>query len=185
MYARRSPTSRRSSTSGSGWSSTRSSSTRVDHHGLPAASPPTTRIAADCRPRMSPPSASAASSAASIRSARSPLVDAYAASIASGTVSRSIMFACTDTLSPVRCPAWAMQRAPVCAATFPRASIIATCRTASRSSPATSARSASGAVLPPRISSSPSGPYDVSLNACVATAPTPASAHGTTDPTEK
>lgn len=120
-----------------------------------------------------------------MRSARSPAVVPYAASIASGTVGRSIMFACTETPSPVRWPASAMHRAPVCAATPPFASTIATCRIDSPASPATSARSASAADLPPRISSRPSGPYEVSLIACVATAPTPASAQGTATPTQK
>jgi hypothetical protein len=77
-----------------------------------------------------------------------------------------------------------MHFAPVCAATLPRASTIATCRTSRPSSFATSVRKASGAFTPPRISSSPLRPYEGSMKDCVATAPTPASAQATLDPTE-
>ncbi len=42
----------------------------------------------------------------------------------------------------------------------------------------------SGAERPARISWRPSGPYAGSMNDCVATAPTPASAHDTFEPTE-
>ena len=41
-----------------------------------------------------------------------------------------------------------------------------------------------GALLPARISSSPSGPYAGSSKDWVATAPIPACGHGTTEPTE-
>ena len=61
-------TRRRNSTSGSGWSSTRTSTTRSQ--ASPRAG--TTRIAADWRPRRSPPAASPASSASSSRSASGP-----------------------------------------------------------------------------------------------------------------
>src|SRR5688572_4278941 len=43
----------------------------------------------------------------------------------------------------------------------------------------------SSADLPLRISSSPFGPYVTLAKLCVATAPTPASAHGTTAPTAR
>ena len=45
--------------------------------------------------------------------------------------------------------------------------------------------SASSAVAPRAIRSRPFGPNDVFADACVATAPTPALAHGTTVPTAK
>src|SRR5688500_14349487 len=77
-----------------------------------------------------------------------------------------------------------MSMAPVNVATPPFTSTIPTSRTARLSSAARSAARASGADLPARMSASPSGPYDGSTNDCVATAPTPASAQGTTAPTE-
>src|SRR5262245_3581920 len=73
---------------------------------------------------------------------------------------------------------------PVCTATCPFASTIATWRTASCGSAAISASSACCAVFPAFMSSRPSGPYETSVNDCVATAPTPASAHTTCAPTE-
>ena len=76
-----------------------------------------------------------------------------------------------------------MHFSPVHAATRPLASTIATWRTARCSSAAVSWSSASCGLLPPRISSSPLGPYDTSTNDCVATAPTPGSAQGTVGPT--
>src|SRR5688500_20091383 len=72
---------------------------------------------------------------------------------------------------------------PVCAATLPAASIIATWRTSGCGSASTRPASASGAVRPARIRSSPSGPYEGSTNDWVATAPTPASAKATIAPT--
>ena len=66
----------------------------------------------------------------------------------------------------------------------PRASTNATWRTARSASARTSVSSASGALRPRRISSRPSGPYERSAKDWVATAPTPASAHETTLPTE-
>src|SRR5262245_43539952 len=77
-----------------------------------------------------------------------------------------------------------MQDLPVWVATPPFASTIPTCRTSRPASPATSAASASGAARPAFISERPSGPYEGSTNDWVATAPTPASAQGTIDPTE-
>ena len=56
---------------------------------------------------------------------------------------------------------------------------VATCRTSHEASLPRSPRKASGADLPVRRRSSPSWPYDGSTKLCVATAPTPASAHGT------
>src|SRR5437660_3662258 len=77
-----------------------------------------------------------------------------------------------------------MQPAPVCAATRPLASTKATWRPALAASCSSSVFSARPASIPWRISDSPRGPYAGSANACVATAPTPASAHVTTVPTE-
>src|SRR5437588_2569407 len=76
-----------------------------------------------------------------------------------------------------------MSCAPVNVATLPAVSIIATCRTSQDASAPRRPRSASGADLPVRRRSSPSWPYDGSTKLCVATAPTPASAHGTICPT--
>ena len=82
-------------------------------------------------------------------------------------------------------PAEGIVEAPVCAAARPAASTIATCRLAAPSSSASSRANASGADTPAAISSTPLGPYEISHIACVATAPTPGRAHGTTGPTEK
>ena len=100
------------------------------------------------------------------------------------TVSRSIMFACTEKPSPRSWPNSRMQPSPVCTPTAPCASTNATWRTARSVSARTRVSSASGAERPRRINSSPSGPYDRSANDWVATAPTPASAQETTLPTE-
>ncbi|MBK9968673.1 MAG: hypothetical protein IPP07_28940 [Holophagales bacterium] len=72
----------------------------------------------------------------------------------------------------------------MCAATCPAASIIATWRTSRPASAARSPRSASGALRPAFRSERPKGPYVASTNDWVAMAPTPASAHGTSAPTE-
>ena len=95
------------------------------------------------------------------------------------------MFACTDTPSPVACPAASMQSAPVCTATRPVASRNATWRRAWSVSADVSACSAVDGSTPRRISASPRGPYAGSANDCVATTPMPGSAHVTTEPTEK
>ena len=105
--------------------------------------------------------------------------------IAGGTVPRSIMLACALTCSPSAWPACSMQRIPVCTATLPPWSTSATCRTASPGSSEMSCWSAAGALCPSRIRSSPRGPNDTSGIDWVATAPTPASAQLTTEPTLK
>ncbi len=84
---------------------------------------------------------------------------------------------------PVRCPAHAEQSAPVWAALRPCVSTIPTCRCAIPESASRSARSTSGAGLPFRSIASPSGPNDSLVDAWVAIAPVPASAHGTAMPT--
>ncbi|MDP9343970.1 MAG: hypothetical protein M3Q23_18135 [Actinomycetota bacterium] len=78
--------------------------------------------------------------------------------MASHTVSRSIMFACAENPSPMAWPAAWTHRAPVCTATEPFASTIATCRRSRPSSSARSVSSASSELAPARISSSPRGP---------------------------
>ena len=78
--------------------------------------------------------------------------------MAGHTVALSIRFACTEYWAPVWCPAAGIAIAPVCAATRPCASTIATCRTAGFGSARFRESSASGAGIPPRISASPFGP---------------------------
>ena len=115
-------------------------------------------IAADWRPRTSPPSPSAASSAVINRSARSPVERSKAADIAAGTVSEAIMFAWQVQYAPVASPAHGMHSAPVWTATRPCASTTPTWRTAASSSAASSVASASGAPAPSAIRSSALGP---------------------------
>ena len=91
--------------------------------------PFTMTIAADCWPRMSPPAFWPASSAASSRSARSPCVCSYARAISGQTLAVAIRFAWTEYPLPVVSPAKGMHFGPVCAATPPFESTIATCRT--------------------------------------------------------
>ncbi len=135
-------------------------------------------------PRTSPPASSAASSAPSIRAARSPRVDSKARAIAGQTASERIRLACTLYCGPTSPPATGMFREPVCTATRPAASIIATCRTWLSGSCRSRNASASGAGIRERMSMSPRGPsYDGSMNDWVATAPTPGSAQATTLPT--
>ena len=153
--------------------------------GTPSFSPGTTNSAADCRPRMSPPAASAASSASSRRSASgSRPVGSNAAAIASGTPSRAIMFAWHEKPSPATWPKCGMQPSPVWTAPRPAASTTATCRMCALSSTASRSRSAASGAAPPPSASSSRGPYAGSATDCVATAPTPARAQLTTEPTE-
>src|SRR6266516_329904 len=77
-----------------------------------------------------------------------------------------------------------MQRSPVCTATPPDVSTIATCRTSTCSSTDASECSASCAESPLCMSAMPRAPYAGSTNDCVATAPTPDSAQPTSPPTE-
>jgi hypothetical protein len=129
------------------------------------------------------PAASPASSALSSRSANDPVAATYASAIAGQTSALAIMFAWAENPSPVTWPASAMQQSPVCAAARPWASTIPTWRTCCRASAVTSAASARSGGRPARMSSSPSGPYERSENDWLATAPTPDSAQGTTEPT--
>jgi hypothetical protein len=73
----------------------------------------------------------------------------------------------------------------VWAATRPRASTIPACRRGASGSEAISSSSASRGDFPAASSSSPRGPQVVLAKACVATAPIPAFAQGTTAPTAK
>ncbi len=68
-------------------------------HGLPVAG--TTRIAADWRPRMSPPARSAASSAASNLPVSEPAAALNASSIAGQTSCDAMMLAWQETPSPL------------------------------------------------------------------------------------
>src|SRR5581483_11118193 len=77
-----------------------------------------------------------------------------------------------------------MQSEPVWTAARPWASITATCLLGAAGSSASSRSSASRAPAPDPSSSSARGPYEISALACVATAPTPGAAQGTTAPTE-
>src|SRR5687767_2733057 len=78
-----------------------------------------------------------------------------------------------------------MHFAPVCAAARPVASTKPTCLTADCLSAARSCASASVGATPLPISARPFTPYARSTNDCVATAPTPGSAHATHGPTLK
>jgi hypothetical protein len=76
-----------------------------------------------------------------------------------------------------------MQLAPVWAAARPCASTKPIWRLPMPVSFAISCASASGALAPARIAARPFGPYAGSTKDCVATAPTPGSAHATSEPT--
>ena len=93
-----------------------------------------------------------------MRSARSPFAFSNAAAIAGHTWSFAIRFACTEYWRPTCCPASGMHLSPVCAATLPCASTIATCRTLPALSALTSVSSACGALMPCRMSARPLGP---------------------------
>ena len=142
-----------------------------------ASSPVTTTRPAACRPRKSPPAASAASSAARRRSASGPRAAVNASAIAGQTSSERSMLPCTLNPALWRSPQCGTQPAPVCAAVRPSRSTKATCRTSRSSSSARSSSRASRGGFPLCIDASPRGPYPRSVNDCVATAPTPGSAH--------
>ena len=151
----------------------------------------TTR-AADCSPRRSPPAFPPATIAATSRSANEPFVDWNVPAIASTVGLPTRMFPCAakprpTTISPlppqavpVFPPAQSKHSVPVHDAALPRMSIMPACRDCRALSVAIRMRSASSAVAPLRMSVKPRGPNEVFANDCVATAPTPASAHGTT-----
>ena len=88
------------------------------------------------------------------------------------------MLPCAANPSPVTPPAQSMHLEPVNVAARPDASTNPTWRSSRPSSAASSRSSAGCAPTPAPISSSPSGPNDVFAQDCVATAPTPARAHG-------
>src|SRR4029079_6555725 len=131
----------------------------------------------------SPPAASPATSAASRRSHRSPSVSVNALASSATTASTARMLPWAANPSPVTPPAQLMHLEPVNVAARPDASTKPTCRSSRPSSSASSRSSAGCAPTPAPISSSPSGPNDVFAHDCVATAPWPARAHGTTAPT--
>ena len=70
-------------------------------------------MAADWRPRRSPPSRSAASSALSRRLVSDPPAALNASSMAGQTRSEAMMLAWQETPSPVTWPAYAMELEPV------------------------------------------------------------------------
>src|SRR5450756_2133262 len=86
---------------------------------------------------------------------------------------------------PVRPPAQAKHERPVWVADAPWASTMPTWRCSRRRSASTSVASAPVAVAPPARSARPSGPNPTLAYDWVAIAPTPARAHGTTDPTAR
>src|SRR5438067_2232966 len=91
----------------------------------------------------------------------------------------------TANPAPTRCPAQSLHSAPVNAAARPSAVTIPSCLVSRPGSPASTVSSAASGVEPRCSCSSASRPKTATPAACVATAPTPAHAHGTTEPTEK
>ena len=93
-----------------------------------------------------------------MRSARSPCAFSNAALIAGHTDGFAIRLAWHEYWFPALCPASGMHFFPVCVATLPFASTIATCRTSELVSARTRESSACCAVRPFRIRWSPLGP---------------------------
>src|SRR2546427_9195578 len=171
-----------SSSIGAGWSSTRMSIQRS----LKPAYPPacrTTRIAALCWPRLSPPARCPALNAASRRTGRSPFVTSKARANAFKTSSPARMFPWAAKFRPTTCPAHGKHSFPVYDAARPRASTTPTWRWAASLSDVTSFFTTSFGAIPRFSIASASGPYAVFAYAWVATAPTRAAANGTTAPT--
>ena len=106
-----------------------------------------------------------------------------AAAIAGHTSGEAIMFAWTANWSPRTSPAWSMHIAPVSVATAPRLSTTPTWRSACIGSASWADASASAADAPVASASRQRGPYAGSAIDWVATAPIPARAHGTIEPT--
>src|SRR5256712_6854318 len=152
----------------------------------PAYPPPcrTTRIAALCWPRLSPPARCAALNAASRRTGRSPFVTSKARANAFKTSSPARMFPWAAKFRPTTCPAHGKHSFPVYDAARPRASTTPTWRCAASLSDVTSFFTTSFGATPHSSIASASGPYAVFAYAWVATAPTRAEANGTTAPTE-
>ena len=117
------------------------------------------------------------------RSGSGPGVARYASSIASTTSGPVRMLPWAATPAAVRPPAQARHASPVCVAAPPAASTIPAWRVPRSGSAATRRARASAAPIPDARSARPSGPYATLADACVATAPTPARALGTTEPT--
>src|SRR5437879_2613573 len=165
-----------------GWPSTRMSIQRSSN---PAYPPPcrTTRIAALCWPRLSPPARCPALNAASKRTGRSPFVTSKARANAFRTSSPARMFPWAAKFRPTTCPAHGKHSFPVYDAARPRASTTPTWRWAASSSDVTSFFTTSFGAIPRFSIASASGPYAVLAYAWVATAPTRAAANGTTAPT--
>src|SRR5881296_2247957 len=173
---------RTSSSIGAGWSSTRMS---IQRSLKPEYPPPcrTTRIAALCWPRLSPPARCPALNAASRRTGRSPCVISKARANAFKTSSLARMFPWAAKCRPTTCPAHGKHSFPVYDAARPRASTTPIWRCAASLSDVTSFFTTSFGATPRFSIASASGPYAVLAYACVATAPTRATANGTTAPT--
>src|SRR5213080_2611762 len=173
---------RTSSSIGAGWSSTRMS---IQRSLKPAYPPPcrTTRIAALCWPRLSPPARCPALNAVSRRTGRSPCVISKARANAFKTSSLARMFPWAAKFRPTICPAHGKHSFPVYDAARPRASTTPTWRCAASLSPVTSLFTTSFGATPRFNIARASRPYAVFAYACVATAPTRAAAKGTTAPT--
>src|SRR6058998_4368650 len=173
---------RMSSSIGAGWSSTRMS---IQRSLKPAYPPPcrTTRIAALCWPRLSPPARWPALSAARRRTGKSPCVTSKARAKAFSTSSPARMFPWAAKFRPTTCPAHGKHSFPVYDAARPRASTTPTWRCAASLSPVTSLFTTSFGATPRFNIARASRPYAVFAYACVATAPTRAAANGTTAPT--
>src|SRR5947209_9903245 len=171
-----------SSSIGAGWSSTRMS---IQRSLKPAYPPPcrTTRIAALCWPRLSPPARCPALNAASRRTGRSPCVISKARTNAFKTSSPARMFPWAAKFRPTTCPAHGKHSFPVYDAARPRASTTPTWRCAASLSDVTSFFTTSFGATPRFSIASASGPYAVFAYAWLATAPTRAAANGTTAPT--
>src|SRR5256712_7922227 len=173
---------RMSSSIGAGWSSTRTS---IQRSLKPAYPPPcrTTRIAALCWPRLSPPARWPALSAARRRTGKSPCVTSKARAKAFSTSSPARMFPWAAKFRPTTCPAHGKHSFPVCDAARPRASTTPIWRCAGSLSDVTSFFTTSFGATPRFSIASASGPYAVVAYAWDAHAPTRATANGTTAPT--
>src|SRR4051794_7981727 len=173
----------RSCATGSPESSTRRS-IRTPPPSSVTGEPPTTRSAADCRPRTSPPASCPAVRAASSRSGRPPPAALSACAIAGSTSVEVSMLPCTLQPSPTTWPLTGKEPWPVSVATRPEASSTAICRSAS--SAACAARRTSSAGEAPSASPvSSDWPSPRRLRACTATIPTPGRALGTARPTAR
>src|SRR5438128_3623419 len=151
----------------------------------PAYPPPwrTTRRAALCWPRLSPPARCPALSAARRRTGRSPCVTSNARANAFRTSSPARMFPWAAKFRPTTCPAHGKHSFPVYDAARPRASTTPSWRCAASLSDVTSFFTTSFGATPRLSIAIVPGPCAVLAYACVAIAPTRAAANGTTAPT--